>query len=262
MWKSCGGVIILKLACYQCGARPAMLAKAWLAAIVFSYVRFELSLNPGSIFLWLSNSRRRDIWVSMGIWGLICLEYCYLLRRIIMFAVSTVAITLAFTVGVSKAFLLNTKVGILVVGSRDIWVNATSQSIWPIRQLPPPQRLLGVTIYSSSPSRKLYKQMLKQESIRGSNTILPSRLPRFKKEIMHMLRTRHNNHLARHTRRSQRLPECLRHTARHDFILAAMHNARGRFVYSFPHLSQWADGRNLVWCWLEILVLVRRHSAQ
>ena len=84
------GSQIRNLAYYQFGAKiHEMTAQALLAAIVFSFVRFELSLGAGlpfgALFAGLQISQASYLW-SMEFWGSICSKHLPLRRKMAMIA--------------------------------------------------------------------------------------------------------------------------------------------------------------------------------
>lgn len=131
------GATIRNQAYYQFGAKVhEMTAQASLAAIVFSYVRYEMSLGQGlpfgALFSGLQISQASYLW-SMEFWGSICSKHLPVRRRIGMVLIVTVAIVLAATVGPSSAILLIPRLDYWPAGATDIWLNVTSQALWPNR---------------------------------------------------------------------------------------------------------------------------------
>ena len=131
------GTTVLNQAYYQFGAKVHEMAiHASLAAIVFSYIRYELSLGQGlpfgALFSGLQISQASYLW-SMEFWGSICSKRLSLRRRISMVLIVTVAIVLAATVGPSSAILLIPRLEYWPAGATNIWLNSTSQDLWPER---------------------------------------------------------------------------------------------------------------------------------
>ena len=131
------GATIQSQAYYQFAAKVhEMSAQASLAAIVFSYVSHEMSLGQGlpfgALFSGLQVSQPSYLW-SMELWGSICSQYIPLERRVVMVAVTSLAVMLSATVGPSSAILLIPRLGYWPAGSTDIWINSTSQDLWPDR---------------------------------------------------------------------------------------------------------------------------------
>ena len=141
------GTKVRNQAYYQFGAKfHEIAAQASLAAIVFSYVRYEISLGQGlpfgALFSGLQISQVSYLW-SMEFWGSVRSKYLPIRRRIGMALVVAVAITLAATVGPSSAILLVPRLEYWPAGATDIWLNATSQDLWPDRLATPVHALLS-----------------------------------------------------------------------------------------------------------------------
>lgn len=120
---------------YQFGAKVhEMTAQASLAAIVFSYIRYEISLGQGlpfgALFSGLQISQASYLW-SLEFWGSIRSKHLPIRRRISMGLIVTVAIVLAATVGPSSAILLIPRLEYWPAGATNIWLNTTSQALWP-----------------------------------------------------------------------------------------------------------------------------------
>ena len=120
---------------YQFGAKiHEMTAQASLAAVVFSYVRYELALGQGlpfgALFSGLQISQASYLW-SMEFWGSISSKHLAARRRIGMSLIIVTAIILAATVGPSSAILLTPRLDYWPAGATDIWLNATLQDLWP-----------------------------------------------------------------------------------------------------------------------------------
>lgn len=135
------GTIIRNQAYYQFGAKVhEMTAQASLAAIVFSYIRYELSLGQGlpfgALFSGLQISQASYLW-SMEFWGSICSKHLPVRRRAGLVLIVIVAIVLAATVGPSSAILLIPRLEYWPAGATNIWLNATSQELWPDRSATP-----------------------------------------------------------------------------------------------------------------------------
>ena len=122
-------------ALYQfCAKLHEMTAQASIAAVVFSYVRYEMSLGQGlpfgALFSGLQISQASYLW-SMEFWASINSTNLSLRRKIGMAAIIIVAILLAATVGPSSAILLIPRLEYWPAGSTDIWINVTSSELWP-----------------------------------------------------------------------------------------------------------------------------------
>lgn len=127
----------LNQAVYQFGAKfHEITAQASIAAIVFSYVRHEMSLGQGlpfgALFSGLQVSQLSYLW-SMEFWGSICSKHLPIRRRIGMAVVITLAFLLAAAVGPSSAILLIPRLDYWPAGSTDIWLNITNRDLWPNR---------------------------------------------------------------------------------------------------------------------------------
>lgn len=141
------GATVRSQAYYQFGAKVhEMTAQASLAAIVFSYIRYEMSLGQGlpfgAMFSGLQISQASYLW-SMEFWGSICSKHLPVRRRIGMVLIIVVAIVLAATVGPSSAILLIPRLEYWPAGATNIWLNATSQDLWPDRSVTPILTLLS-----------------------------------------------------------------------------------------------------------------------
>lgn len=135
------GATTLNQAYYQFAAKVhEMTAQASLAAIVFSYIRYEMALGQslpfGALFSGLQIAQARYLW-SMEFWGSVCSKHLSVRRRVGMVLVITVAIVLAATVGPSSAILLIPRLDFWPAGSTHIWLNATSRDLWPDRSALP-----------------------------------------------------------------------------------------------------------------------------
>ena len=131
------GASIHNLAYYQFGAKiHEVTAQASLAAVVFSYVRYEMALGQGlpfgALFSGLQISQVSYLW-SMEFWGSISSKHLAARRRIGMSLIITTAIVLAATVGPSSAILLIPRLHYWPAGATNIWLNATWQDLWPNR---------------------------------------------------------------------------------------------------------------------------------
>ena len=111
-----------------------MTAQASIAAVVFSYVRHEMSIGQGlpfgALFSGLQVSQASYLW-SMEFWGSLSASNLSIRRKIGMAVTIIIAILLAATVGPSSAILLIPRLEYWPAGSTDIWVNITSSELWP-----------------------------------------------------------------------------------------------------------------------------------
>ena len=122
-------------ALYQFGAKlHEMTAQASIAAVLFSYVRYELSLGQGlpfgALFAGLQVSQASYLW-SVEFWGSIYSPDVSFKRKTVGTAMIVIAISLAATVGPSSAILLIPRLGYWPAGSTDIWINITKSELWP-----------------------------------------------------------------------------------------------------------------------------------
>ena len=122
-------------ALYQFGAKlHEMTAQASIAAVVFSYVRYELSLGQGlpfgALFSGLQVSQASYLW-STEFWGSIYSTSIPSKRKMGMAVIIVIAIFLAATVGPSSAILLIPRLEYWPAGSTDIWMNITAAELWP-----------------------------------------------------------------------------------------------------------------------------------
>lgn len=131
------GYDVYNLAYYQFGAKlHEMAIQASLSAVIFSYVRYELVLGDGipfgALFSGLQISQASYLW-SMEFWGTVCSRTISLKSRLRLLSVVTTSIFLAAVTGPSSAILLVPRLGYWPAGSTNIWINATSDVLWPSR---------------------------------------------------------------------------------------------------------------------------------
>lgn len=129
------GSNIQNQALYQfCAKLHEMTAQASIAAVVFSYIRYEMSLGQGlpfgALFSGLQISQASYLW-SMEFWGSMYSTNLSVRRKISLSLTIVVAILLAATVGPSSAILLIPRLEYWPAGSTDIWLNVTSRELWP-----------------------------------------------------------------------------------------------------------------------------------
>ena len=115
----------LSQAVYQFGAKfHEITAQASIATIVFSYVRYEMSLGQGlpfgALFSGLQISQLSYLY-SMEFWGSMCSKHLPLRRRIGLAVVMTCAFVVAAAIGPSSAILLIPRLDYRPAGSTDIW---------------------------------------------------------------------------------------------------------------------------------------------
>ena len=129
------GSTIQNQALYQFGAKlHEMTAQASIAAVVFSFIRYEISFGQGlpfgAIFSGLQVSQASYLW-SMEFWGSVCSGNLSFKRKIGMATTIIIAILLAATVGPSSAILLIPRLEYWPAGSTDVWINVTTSQLWP-----------------------------------------------------------------------------------------------------------------------------------
>ena len=129
------GYAIYNQAYYQFGAKAHEIAiEASLSAIIFSYVRYELMLGSGipfgALFSGLQISQASYLW-SMEFWGTVSSRTLSLKSRLRFLVVVAASVFLAATAGPSSAILLVPRLDFWPGGSTNIWINVTSDSLWP-----------------------------------------------------------------------------------------------------------------------------------
>ena len=131
------GYDVYNLAYYQFGAKLHEIAiEASLSAVIFSYVRYELMLGDGipfgALFCGLQISQASYLW-SMEFWGTITSRNISTKSKLRLLVVVTASIFLATVTGPSSAILLVPRLDYWPAGSTNIWINITSDSLWPSR---------------------------------------------------------------------------------------------------------------------------------
>ena len=110
--------------------------QASIAAIVFSYIRHEIVLGQGvpfgSLFCGLQVSQPSYLW-SMEFWGSVRSDHLNLRRRFGLISLIVGAVVLSTVVGPSSAILLVPRTSFFSWGSTHIWINTTTDDLWPIR---------------------------------------------------------------------------------------------------------------------------------
>ena len=110
--------------------------QASLSAVIFSYVRYELMLGDGipfgALFSGLQISQASYLW-SMEFWGAIFSRSISANVKIRLLSVIAASIFLAAVTGPSSAILLVPRLDYWPAGSTDIWINITSDKLWPDR---------------------------------------------------------------------------------------------------------------------------------
>ena len=129
------GYALYNQAYYQFGAKAHEICiEASLSAIVFSYVRYELMLGGGipfgALFSGLQVSQASYLW-SMEFWGTVSSRTISLESKVRLLVVVTVSVFLAAIAGPSSAILLVPRLDYWPGGNTNIWINITSDSLWP-----------------------------------------------------------------------------------------------------------------------------------
>ena len=142
------GYAIYNQAYYQFGAKVHEMAiEASLSAIIFSYVRYELMLGDGipfgALFSGLQVSQASYLW-SMEFWGTVCSKNVSSKSKLRLLVVVAASVFLAAVAGPSSAILLVPRLDYWPAGSTDIWINITSDSLWPALLVNP---FLDVDVY-------------------------------------------------------------------------------------------------------------------
>ena len=135
------GYAIYNQAYYQFGAKAHEIAiEASLSAIIFSYVRYELMLGSGipfgALFSGLQVSQASYLW-SMEFWGTVSSRSISSKGKLRLLFVVITSIFIAAVAGPSSAILLVPRLDYWPAGSTNIWINATSQDLWPARSADP-----------------------------------------------------------------------------------------------------------------------------
>ena len=131
------GYDVYNQAYYQFGAKLHEIAiEASLSAVIFSCVRYELLLGDGipfgALFSGLQVAQVSYLW-SMEFWGTVCSKNGPSNSKLRFLVVVTASVFLAAVAGPSSAILLVPKLDYWPAGSTDIWINITSDSLWPAR---------------------------------------------------------------------------------------------------------------------------------
>ena len=133
------GPIVPSQAYYQFGAKVhEFTTQASLAAVILSYIRYEMSLGKGlpfgALFSGLQISQASYLW-SMEFWGSVFSGHLPIRRRVGMVLMITITIILAATVGPSSAILLVPRLDYWPAGATNIWLNISSSALWPDRSV-------------------------------------------------------------------------------------------------------------------------------
>ena len=108
--------------------------QASISAVVFSCIRSELALGTGIpfglLFSGLQITQISYLW-SMEFWGSLRSGLWGTYRRLLLVFLIPLSIILATVCGPSSAVLLIPRLQYWPGGNTDIWLNATSDEIWP-----------------------------------------------------------------------------------------------------------------------------------
>lgn len=131
------GSTTYNLAVYQFLAKVHELTiQASVAAVVFSFVRSKLALGEGvpfgALFSGLQVGQISYLW-SMEFWGSVRSEHLSVWRKLELLVIVSLSMFLAATCGPSSAILLVPRLELWPAGSTHIWINATSDELWPSR---------------------------------------------------------------------------------------------------------------------------------
>ena len=131
------GYGVYNLAYYQFGAKVHEIAiQASLSAVIFSYVSYELMLGDGipfgALFSGLQISQVSYLW-SMEFWGTVSSRNISSKNKLRLLLVVTASIFLAAVTGPSSAILLVPRLDYWPAGSTHVWINVTSDTLWPSR---------------------------------------------------------------------------------------------------------------------------------
>lgn len=131
------GAQVYNLALYQIVAKiHEMMIQASLAAILFSYVRYEMAIGEGipfgALFSGLQINQISYIW-SMEFWGSLRSRHLSGVRKLKLLAIVLLSVVLATVSGPSSAVLLIPRLELWPAGSTHIWINATFDELWPDR---------------------------------------------------------------------------------------------------------------------------------
>jgi hypothetical protein len=129
------GAYLRNIAYLQFAAKlHELLIQASLAAILSSYIRYELALGAGlpfgALFSALQITQVSYLW-STECWGALLSFQTPLRRRLCLFVVVAITILLATAAGPASALALIPRVGYWPAGSTHIWLNGTRSDLWP-----------------------------------------------------------------------------------------------------------------------------------
>ena len=129
------GVSIYNQAVYQLLAKIHEIAiQASLAAVVFSYIRHEITTGKGipfgALLSGLQISQISYLW-SMEFWGTVRSVHISLRRKFMLLILVFTCIVLASLSGPSSAVLLVPRFDYWPAGSTDVWINSTFNDLYP-----------------------------------------------------------------------------------------------------------------------------------
>lgn len=129
------GVSPYNQAVYQLLAKiHEIMIQASLATVILAYIRHELAFGAGlplgALVSGLQISQFAYLW-SMEFWGTIRSATLPILRKLKLLIVIMTCFTLAILAGPSSAVLLIPRSDFWPAGSTDIWINATSDDLYP-----------------------------------------------------------------------------------------------------------------------------------
>ena len=129
------GSFTYNLLYYQVGAKVLeIMIQASLTTIIFSYIRHEIAIGSGlpfgALFSGLQVGQISYLW-SKEFWGSMTARGLPIQRRLIMLAIILICFLLAAAAGPSAATLLVPRLDYWPAGTTHIWVNATTEDLWP-----------------------------------------------------------------------------------------------------------------------------------
>lgn len=129
------GVSPYNQAIYQLLAKVhEIMIQASLATVILAYIRHEIAFGKGlplgALVSGLQISQFAYLW-SMEFWGTIRSTTLSISRKLKLLIVTLICFTLAILAGPSSAVLLIPRLDYWPAGSTDIWINATSDDLYP-----------------------------------------------------------------------------------------------------------------------------------
>ena len=122
---------------YQYAAKAHEICmQASLAAILFTYIRFEMALGHGlpfgALFSGLQLNQVSTLW-SAEFWASVTTRHLPIQRRLGLVCITFICIALAAVGGPSSAILLIPRLDYWPAGHTSIWINVTRDELWPSR---------------------------------------------------------------------------------------------------------------------------------